>query len=210
MHRTRRAAPDLPARRRAAARTRCTVLAGLCVVALSASAQVYKHVGPDGRVYYSDKPPAAAGGPAELKPEIRSRAPRPEDDPMHAAMSVYAHETMVETFYRFCRDTVPESAPALREARDRWNARHRQLAAAKIIVLHDHLSIDQLRRIAAETEATHLEILQKVRAAPPAEHAAWCRAAPDRFEALELNPARDPTLARTLLTYKPRNPRPPR
>jgi hypothetical protein len=168
------------------------------------SAQVYKHVGPDGKVYYSDKP-STTTAPVELKPDIRSRAPRADEDPVYAAMNVYANETMVETFYRFCRETVPESEPAVRDARDRWNARHRRLTTAKLVVLHDQMSVDQLRKIAAETEATHREILQKVRTASAAEHAAWCKAAPARFEAQEVNPVRNPTLVRTLDQYKPRN-----
>lgn len=188
------------------ARTPTAIAVVALWLALPAAAQVYKHVGPDGRVHYSDKPAPAAS--VEVKPDIRSRAPRPEDDPLHAAMNVYANETMVETFYRFCRDTVPESEPALREARDRWQARHRQLTAAKLVVLHDQLSRDQLRSIASETESAHLEILQKVRMASPAEHAAWCKAAPQRLEAQEVNPSQNPTLVRTLDAYRPKTRRP--
>lgn len=193
--------PQRPGRRRAA--SRAFLLVALFAFA-QVNAQVYKHVGPDGKVYYSDKP-APTAAPVELKPDIRSRAPRAEEDPVYAAMNVYANETMVETFCRFCRETVPESEPAVRDARDRWNARHRRLTTAKLVVLHDQLSVDQLRKIAAETEATHREILQKVRTASPAEHAAWCKAAPARFEAQEVNPVRNPTLVRTLDQYKPRN-----
>ncbi len=173
-------------------------------VAFAAQGQVYKHVGPDGKVFYTDKPPPATAGSVEVKPEIRSRAARPEDDPIYAAMNVYGNETMVETFYRFCRDAVPESEPALREARDRWNARHLALRSTKLTVLHDQFSIDQLRRIAAETEATHREILQKVRLASAKEQSTWCAAAPARFEAQELNPARNPRLVKTLESYKPK------
>ncbi|HRD97874.1 MAG TPA: DUF4124 domain-containing protein [Rubrivivax sp.] len=177
------------------------------LVTTSVAAQVYKHVGPDGKVFYSDKPQTTSSAATELKQEIRARAARPEDDPMHAAMSVYGNETMVETFYRFCRDSVPESEPAVREARDRWNARHRQLTAKKIVVLHDLLPIDQLRKIAAETEATHKEILGNVLSASPREQASWCKAAPGRFEAPEVNPARNPTLVKTLESYKPKSAR---
>lgn len=193
--------PQRPGRRRAS--PRAFLLVALFAVG-QVSAQVYKHVGPDGKVYYSDKP-ATTTAPVELKPDIRSRAPRADEDPVYAAMNVYANETMVETFYRFCRETVPESEPAVRDARDRWNARHRRLTTAKLVVLHDQMSVDQLRKIAAETEATHREILQKVRTASAAEHAAWCKAAPARFEAQEVNPVRNPTLVRTLDQYKPRN-----
>jgi hypothetical protein len=110
----------------------------------------------------------------------------------------------VETFYRFCRDAAPESEPALREARDRWNARHSALSSAKLAILHDQFSLAQLRQIAAEAEATHLEILQKVRSASANERSAWCAAAPARYEAPEINPARNPTLVKTLESYKPK------
>ncbi len=170
--------------------------------------QVYKQVGPDGKVFYTDKPPHTAAGSSEVKSDIRSRAARPEDDPIYAAMNVYGNETMVETFYRFCRDTVPESEPALREARDRWNARHQALSSRKLVVLHDQLSVEELRKIAEETEAAHMEILQKVRLASPREQASWCKAGPARLEAQEVNPVRNPTLVKTLESYKPKAARP--
>lgn len=173
-------------------------------VPLVAFGQVYKHIGPDGKVQYSDRPPTAGSGSTVVQPEIRSRPARPEDDPVTAAMNVYANETAVETFYRFCREVAPESEPALRDARDRWNARHATLSRKKITVMHDHFSVDQLRKIAAEMEATHLEILDKVRRAPLTERSAWCKAAPTRYEAPELNPSRNPALVKTLVSYQPK------
>ena len=176
----------------------------LVLFATETSGQVYKQVRPDGTVFYSDKPPPSTTGAAELKPNIRSRAARPEDDPILAAMNVYGNETMVETFYRFCRKAAPESEQALREARDRWNARNLSLSAKKIVVMQDQFSRQQLLRIAGETQATHEEILQKVRSATPAEQATWCKAAPARYDAYEVNPIQNPTIVKTLESYKPR------
>lgn len=171
------------------------------LIALEALGQVYKQVGPDGKVFYTDKPPPTATGSTEVKQAIRSRAARPEDDPVFAAMTVYGNETMVETFYRFCREAAPEAEPALRDARDRWNARHLALTSKKLVVLHDQFSVDQLRRIAVETEASHEEILQKVRLASSVEKARWCKGAPARYDAPEMNPVRNPTLVKTLESY---------
>jgi len=184
----------------------CAVLA-IVLIATEASGQVYKQVRPDGTVYYSDKPPPSVTGSTELKPDIRSRAARPEDDPIFAAMNVYGNETMVETFYRFCRKAVPESEPAVRQARDQWNARNFSLLAKKLVVLQDQFSRQQLLKIAGETEATHEQILQKVRSATAAEQVTWCKAAPVRYDAYEMNPSRNPTIVKTLESYTPKAPR---
>lgn len=107
----------------------------ILLAATEASGQVYKQVRPDGTVFYSDKPPPSGAGSAELKPEIRSRAVRSGDDPIVAAMNGYGNEkTMAETFYIFCRKAAPETESAVREARDRRNARHLSLSARKIVI----------------------------------------------------------------------------
>ncbi len=179
-------------------------LMAILLVSTEASGQVYKQVRPDGTIFYSDKPPPPAAGSAEVRPGIRSRAARPEDDPVLASMNVYGNETAVETFYRFCQKVAPESEPPLREARDRWNARNLPLTAKKILVLQDHFSRQQLLKMAGETEATHEEILQKVRSATPAEQMTWCKSAPARYDSYEMNPIRNPTIVRTLEAYTPK------
>ena len=71
-----------------------TYLLVLCVPGLCLG-QVYKSVGPDGKVTYSDGPPASAAK-VEQKSDIRARPLRPEDDPLTAAMQVYVKVTLVE------------------------------------------------------------------------------------------------------------------
>ncbi len=119
-------------------------------------------------------------------------------------MNVYGIETMVETFYRFCRKAAPESEAAVREARDRWNARNLSLAAKKIVVMQDRFSRQELLKIAGETESTHEKMLRKVRSATPAEQATWCKDASARYAAYEMNPIRNPTIVKTLESYKPK------
>lgn len=64
--------------------------------------------------------------------------------------------------------------------------------------------MDQLRKIAAEMEASHLEVLDKVRRASSTERSAWSKAAPARYESPEVNPSRNPALVKTLDSYQPK------
>lgn len=173
----------------------------LVLVSLPApAASVYKRTGPDRKVTYADTPPA--DGAAEVKEGIRGKALTVDDDPVAAALAVYANEIVVETSYRLCREIVPDSTAAVKSARDNWMERHADLRSKKIEVLHDRLSTDELRTIADRTERENESILQAIRAAPAAEQAKWCQEAPKKFAAPEMNLAARPTLVRTILDYK--------
>ncbi len=163
---------------------------------------VYKIVGPDGKVTYSDAPPPA--GAAESKSSIRSRTPSDDEDPVKAAMKVYANEIIVETAYRFCAKEVPETEPAVKQARDRWLTRHAELRSKKIVILHDRLSMDELRALAARSEHDNEAILDSMRKAPRSEREKWCRGAPQKFASPQMDLLVHLTLASTVMSYKPK------
>lgn len=175
---------------------------GLLCATGSQADPVYKIVGPDGKVTYSDSPPPGAA--AEAKGGIRSRTPSADEDPVKAAMTVYANEIIVETAYRFCAKEIPETEPAVRQARDRWLARHAELRAKKIVILHDRLSMDELRALAARSERDNEAILDSMRKAPRPEREKWCRGAPQKFASPQMDLLVHLTLASTVMNYKPR------
>ena len=179
----------------------------ICLLLLCApgigSSQVYRSVGPDGKVTYSDSPPAAAAK-VDQKPDIRARPPRPEDDPVTAAMQVYVKITLVEEFYRFCRDEVPSSAADVLRARNLWNDQNAGLAAAVKVIVNDRYTTRELLKIAGDTERENLGIVAEIRKASAKEKSLWCSQAPAKMASMEMNPSRNPTLTKTLLNYKPR------
>ena len=121
------------------------VFFALCALAPCWAGSVYKSVGPDGKVIYSDTPPVL--GSVDVSKDLRARDPGLKVDPVKVAMNVYIKEVIVETAYRFCKEQVPQSEASVRAARDRWMQRHAQLRAKKIQMLQDRLSSEELRRI---------------------------------------------------------------
>jgi hypothetical protein len=175
----------------------------LFVLPLLGAAQVYKSVGPDGKVTYSDSPPEDAAK-VESRPGIRARPRRPEEDPVQAALMVYASQVTVETFFKFCLKEVPESGSKVREARDKWHAQHAQLGERKLAILHDRFSVSELLLMARATEQENERVLGIVKRAPQSEKQKWCADAPAKFTSPTLCPAYNPTLVRTIMDYKPK------
>lgn len=169
-------------------------------VALPAlAAPVYKHIGPDGTVSYSDVP---ATGAATVQGDARSKPPGFEDNPVTAAIMVSTHGIIVESIYRFCRDAVPDTALSVKAARDRWVEQHTSLHAKAKTILRDKLTMAELRNIAAQTEQDNEKVLGQLRQAPYAEKKRICEDAPAKFTAAEMNVAGHPALVRTIMDFK--------
>ena len=179
-----------------------TYLLVLCVPGLCLG-QVYKSVGPDGKVTYSDGPPASAAK-VEQKSDIRARPLRPEDDPLTAAMQVYVKVTLVEEFYRFCREEVPSSAAEVLRARNLWNTQNAALTDSVKVIVNDRYTTRELLKIAGDTERSNLAMVAEIRRASDQEKSLWCSQASAKIASMEMNPSRNPTLVKTLLNYKPR------
>ncbi len=179
---------------------RLLALLACCLFAPFASGAVYKSIGPDGKVTYSDTPPAS--GSVDVSKEIRKRDPALKLDPVKAAMAIYAKEVIVETAYRFCREQVPQSETRVRIARQAWMDRHAQLRAKKIVVLHDKFSTNELRALAVKAEAENERLLSTLRQAPLEERTKWCANAPKTFTTPEFDLAANQDLVDTIMNYK--------
>ena len=188
-----------------AAAMRVTLLAFAlgCCAAVAHGQAVYKSVGPDGKVIYSDKPP---DDKAKTVPNVRARAPQPEDDPVTASLMVYAQEVVVETAATFCAKEIPESAAAVYGARERWRERNGELAEKKIVVLKDMLSDAELRYIARDTQRDNEAIVWKLRDTPRAQKEQWCRDAPAKFASREMDLSTNTAIVKTIMGYKKKSP----
>lgn len=169
-------------------------------VALSAlAAPVYKHVGPDGKVAYSDMP--APTGLTTVKGGIRSKPAGFEDDPVSAATVVATNEIVVDSVYAFCRDEMPDSAPTIMAARGSWKEQHATLIEKSRAILAEKLTIDERRSIAAMLKQENEKIAGQLRQAPYAERKKMCEGAPARFTTPEMNLAGHPALVRTIMDH---------
>jgi hypothetical protein len=173
----------------------------LCLLPTTGTAEVYKSVGPDGKVVYSDTPPATPGS-TEVSKDLRAKSGGAKMDPVIAALNIYAKEIIVETSYRFCREQVPKSEESVRGARNEWLQRHQTLRTRKNAVLKDRLTTGELLELARKTEAENEAILGKMKTASVEEITKWCTDAPKTYTSREFDLAGNLDLADAILKYQ--------
>jgi hypothetical protein len=172
----------------------------VCLPGLALAGEVYKSVGPDGKVTYSDKPPTTNSD--AISKDLRARDPALRIDVVKAALEVYAKEVIVETAYRFCAKQVPQSASRVGTARDDWMQRNAVLRAKKIIVLHDKFSTGELIELSHKMQRDNDGVLRTLEHATPEERSKWCTDAPKTFAAPEFDLAGKQNLVEALVTYQ--------
>ncbi|MDR3414596.1 MAG: hypothetical protein P4L83_00285 [Nevskia sp.] len=177
---------------------------GLAAALPCAAGPLYKTVGPDGKITFSDIPPAA-GTTQPVRAGGSSPGAVDESDPTTASMKVASLEVIVKSTYDFCQRHAPATAPAVAEARDAWLRRNAELASRKVEILHDRLSDTQLHQFSAGMTQENLHALGLMSQAPAADQLKWCQDAPGKFVAYEINPVDHPALVAAILGYKPRH-----
>jgi hypothetical protein len=188
---------------RALAAIASMLLAGSCV-----AAPVYKVVGPDGKVSFTDQPPATANKDKPLKGTGTADLGEAADDgatsneATKAAVRVYANQVVVETGFRFCHNEVPGTSDPVRMARQGWMDRNGALLDKKNRVLRDTIGLAAMNKLAEETERDNERILNMLRGAPMAEKRKWCEAAPQNFKSAKLDPSLSPALVRLITDFK--------
>lgn len=170
------------------------------VVQSAMAAPVYKHVGPDGGVTYSDVP--APTGSTTIKGNVQSKPAGFEDDPVSAATVVVTNEIVVDSVYGFCRIELPNLAPGIMAARARWKTQHATLIEKSKAILVDKLTVNERQSIAVMLKQENEKIAGQLRQVPYAERKRMCEGAPARFTAQEMNPSARPALVKTIMDYK--------
>ncbi len=180
---------------------RWMALSGLLAAQIGLAAPVYKVIGPDGKISFTDQPPASAVTQEIKAPVNQAKVVELERDPKVAAVTVYAKQIIVETGSRFCTMNAPSTTHAVLAARDAWRERNVELTEKKNRVMARLMSFDERTRLAQRSERENEAVLDKMRAAPLAEKLKWCQAVPVNFAAQELDPSRNPTLVRALREF---------
>lgn len=163
-----------------------------CGMAGTALAQrVYKSVGPDGKITFTDRPPAGqeqpappataaapAAAPAPAAPGAPSAgaAAVPALDPtLEKAVVVLAgFESIVSEYADLCVKTLPTSFKKYQGAADDWRQRHGTLLSRQAAVMRDHLSPAQRTALRSATQLKTRGMMAPVHAASAAARIKWC------------------------------------
>jgi hypothetical protein len=171
---------------------RLLALSGLLVSPL-ACAQIYKIVGPDGKVTYTDR-----------QPESVARAAAANADPKPAGQlaAAYTKQIIVESAARFCLREVPSTAVAITAAREIWRDRNGAINEKRNRIMLATMSSEERNKLAGSLQRENDAYLNKMRAAPLAEKTKWCENAPETFKSEELDISRNAALVKTIMDFQ--------
>lgn len=176
-------------------------LIALMLWASVAPAQVYKSIGPDGKVVYSDKPPETAKDAAPM--DIKGSGVKDETDPIKAAVTVHAIDQTIEAFHQFCVREDPSVAMAVTQAREKWGAQHSTLIGKARNILQTELSSEQRYNLTSTLRLAERDVLRKMQSASAAQRTEMCKAWPARSLSPELNLMGKLKLVDAVMNFKP-------
>lgn len=167
----------------------------------AAAQQMYKTVGADGKVTFSDRPalesaaklsvmrsntlrpvktePDTAAAPSatlSLPPEVSAPAPAITPQIETAIMAVMAQSEFPRRFYPFCNSTEA-SARAFNQAANGWKARNVEPVEQQRRLLMQVVTPNRRAEMQAKVAASISEEMAKVGSQPAAERAKWCAGA---------------------------------
>lgn len=183
---------------------RLLALSALLVSQLCAAAPVYKIVGPDGKVSFTDQPPASAAASAkELKvPSGPGGDGNFDAKPTGQLAAAYTKQIIVESAARFCLREVPATSAAIMAARDAWRDRNGAINEKRNRVMQAIMTSEERNKLAAGMQRENDAYLNKMRAAPIAEKTRWCERAPVSFASQELDISQNAGLVKAIMDYQ--------
>ncbi|MES2019064.1 MAG: DUF4124 domain-containing protein [Pseudomonadota bacterium] len=181
---------------------RLLALSGLLLAQSGLAAPLYKVVGPNGKVSFTDQPPVTGAFDAVKSPVNQSRVTDTDRDPFAASLLVYGKQLAVESGARFCMAFAPGTAHEVVVARDAWRSKNGALNEKKTRIIALAAVPEMRDRQTASIERDNETLLEKMRNAPLAERVKWCRDLSERIASLELDSSRNPTLVRTIMAFK--------
>ncbi|NML44419.1 DUF4124 domain-containing protein [Ramlibacter sp. G-1-2-2] len=204
-----------------------TWLTGVLLLALAAAAhsQIYRSVGPDGKVTFTDKPPTAetaqaraqaapaptaSAAPAPLAapagvsaPSLSNAAPAPAGGMEKSARDVIGEYELVQAFRSTCGFAFPDEQGRYGTAADQWASRNKAMAQRALDVAGSLLGEDgrmQLRSVVVRE--AHNSADRAARVPTPAAKT-WCE---DRLRDLAPGGKSDQVVQAghaVLATYRP-------
>jgi hypothetical protein len=191
-------------------------LAAFLLASLCQAQTVYKVIGPDGKIAYTDRPPPASahtsvttlGRPAPANEAVAKAA---TGRAVEASLQVYYKQIIVHSAKRLCGKLVDETFPGAKDAAaeatraaSAWEQRHAALTQKKILVVQDALKPSELLAIANDAERQNEPYVTRLSTAPVAERVAWCKAMPKTMLSPEFDLAGNAPLVRAVMDYLPK------
>ena len=181
----------------------CALLAMTMAHTDASAGGVYKIIGPDGKISFSDKPPAdaatsdkidvirtqtvplssqpsnnagAAAKPAAVTPSINNQATAKDPNPAveKAIIGVLGYEDLVKQTETLCARTLPTSSQKYSGAAEGWRSRNGALVNQAHQTLADKFTEPQRQLIESGIRAKNNAALQSVTAASTASKISWC------------------------------------
>ena len=207
------------------------LLAAVLLIPCAMAQQMYKVVGPDGKVTFSDKPPAKSGkvsvmhsytlrpyeSPADLAAEAAARkaaaaAPRaavvpPTPTPAlsreveDAIVTVRGQDEFTRRFYNFCNGNL-ESAKAFGAAARAWRQRNAVPVAHQNRLLMEVASPGKRDELLGRVATMLDDESAKMVARNPKERLAWCAEAVAELESGKSDIAQPAMMAVPVIPYR--------
>ncbi len=191
--------------------SRWVAMVVLALAPAFASAQLYRSVGPDGRVTYSDTPPAQGSDQRTQqigKPAVPTTIPASEvgtfmrNATLGAAIKLTVLAGTVDRLAQICGGLEPAVSEPVRTARTLWYANHRPLLSVKDKILSDLLPPNRRDLMSGpEAQAELKRTTAQLASASQEEKTASCRRAPQLMAASGMNLYNSPEVAKLFTSY---------
>lgn len=197
-----------------------TLVLLVLALALPCEAQtIYKIIGQDGRVTYTDRPPPAASSQVAALPGTQAageRNPRTSEfwQLVEAAEKVYLKQHIVHVGQAFCTrfaEQAPQASGAAKAAEDAayaarvWQFRHSILMADKVRIFHHLLTLAENEKHGADTRGQIDAFADSLERGSARERLARCRQMPAMFASPGFDLAGDPVLVAKITGFDPSN-----
>jgi len=183
--------------------------AALVLGALAADAQaqrIYKRIGPDGTVTFTDEPPP---GQARQSAPPRSPGKPPPMPPIAPALEksvlvLMGYESIVTEFQEACLATLSTSFEKYDGAAQRWRERHSEVLVHYLAVLKDFYTPAEQEGLRSGARNRTRDMMASFYSAPAAAKARWCDENADAIDAGSVDMVGKEQYTRPLLGYNAR------
>ncbi len=182
------------------------------VLAPGAEAQVYKHVGPDGKTVYTDRPTDAASAKpkaSDAKPtDARGQAIGSSGDgiagfndtknPIRAAGVIAGAEAAVEAVTALCAREVPDAAGTVRKAQTKWLSDHAGMISRKNDIMNSTMSSSERADMNSLVARQARRSVIQLESGTEAQKRGICQALPNKLDQPEFAPRHNPNFLTAL------------
>lgn len=180
----------------------------LLFFAHAASAEIYKVVGADGRVSYTDQPPSVATPNVQLFKHGRGRPAVATDEPDPARRAQTRHLPTVRDVLNnnalalegmhLCMQVLPGTMRRYGDTLDGWKTRNAEATERAEHILASSATPGMRAQLKAAAINDARQLLAQVRSAAPARQSSWCDNTSAELASGNMDLARQPAVARML------------